>query len=177
MALEQGLLKNTDTLRNGRRIYDINTSKVKSRDNYNKPTAYMMGEPEGNGVAFELSEKIRKFRSEIFKAVGEEHIHEMGLMTDSIFNRDKEALGNVPTKEYNVKVDTTMLKYYGAKIDYAPGTTDELQKSWEYHNFHHTVLVADVTLLNKIISEAETAELNAVTQLMTNIHAQDFTFD
>ena len=39
------------------------------------------------------------------------------------------------------------------------------------------MLVADVTLLNKIISEAETAELNAVTQLMTNIHAQDFTFD
>ena len=177
MALEQGLLKNTDTLRNGRRIYDINTSKVKSRDNYNKPTAYMMGEPEGNGVAFELSEKIRKFRSEIFKAVGEEHIHEMGLMTDSIFNRDKEALGNVPTKEYNVKVDTTMVKYYGAKIDYAPGTADELQKSWEYHNFHHTVLVADVTLLNKLISDAQTAELNAVTQLMTNIHAADYKFD
>jgi len=177
MALEQGLLRNTDTLHNGRRIYDINTAKVRSRDNYNKPTAYMMGEPEGNGVAFELSEKIRKFRTEVFKAVGEEHIHEMGLMTDSIFNRDKEALGNVPTREYNVKVDTTMIKYYGAKIDYAPGTTDELQKSWEYHNFHHTVLVADVTLLNKLISDAQTAELNAVTQLMTNIHAADYKFD
>ena len=176
-ALEQGLLKNTDTLRNGRRMYDINTSKVKSRDNYNKPTAYMMGEPEGNGVAFELSEKIRKYRAEVFKAVGEEHIHEMGLMTDSIFNRDKAALGDVPTKEYNVKVDTTMIKYYGAKIDYAPGTPDELQKSWEYHNFHHTVLVADVTLLNKLISDAQTAELNAVTQLMTNIHAADYKFD
>ncbi len=177
MALERGLLKNTDTLRNGRRLYDINTSKVKSRDNYNRPTAYMMGEPEGNGKAFELSEKIRKFRTEIFKAVGAEHIHEMGLMTDSIFNRDKDALGNVPTKEYNVKVDTTTIKYYGAKIDYAPGTADELQKGWEYHNFHHTVLVADVTLLNKLISEAQTAELNAVTQLMTNIHAADYKFD
>ncbi len=176
-ALEQGLLKNTDTLRNGRRMYDINTSKVKSRDNYNKPTAYMMGEPEGNGVAFELSEKIRKYRAEIFKAVGEEHIHEMGLMTDSIFNRDKSALGTDNVREYQRKVDTAVIKYYGAKIDYAPGTTDELQKSWEYHNFHHTVLVADVTLLNKLISDAQTAELNAVTQLMTNIHASDYKFD
>ena len=177
MALESGLLKNSNTTVNGRKMYDINTSMVKSRDNYNKPTAYMMGEPEGNGVAFELSEKIRKFRAEIFKAVGEEHIHEMGLMTDSTFNRNREALGTDAVREYNVKVDTTMIKYYGAKIDYAPGTTDELQKSWEYHNFHHTVLVADVTLLNKLISDAQTAELNAVTQLMSDIHAQDFTFD
>ena len=176
-ALESGLLKNSNTTVNGRKMYDINTSMVKSRDNYNKPTAYMMGEPEGNGVAFELSEKIRKFRAEIFKAVGEEHIHEMGLMTDSTFNRNREALGTDAVREYNVKVDTTMIKYYGAKIDYAPGTTDELQKSWEYHNFHHTVLVADVTLLNKLISDAQTAELNAVTQLMSDIHAQDFTFD
>ncbi len=177
MALESGLLKNSNTTVNGRKMYDINTSMVKSRDNYNKPTAYMMGEPEGNGVAFELSEKIRKFRAEIFKAVGEEHIHEMGLMTDSTFNRNREALGTDAVREYNVKVDTTMIKYYGAKIDYAPGTSDELQKSWEYHNFHHTVLVADVTLLNKLISDAQTAELNAVTQLMSDIHAQDFTFD
>ena len=176
-ALENGLLKNADTLRNGRKMYDINTSKVKSRDNYNKPTAYMMGEPEGNGAAFELSEKIRKFRTEVFKAVGEEHIHEMGLMTDSIFNRNKEELGTDAVREYQRKVDTTVIKYYGAKIDYAPGTMDELQKSWEYHNFHHTVLVADVTLLNKLISDAQTAELNAVTQLMTNIHAADYKFD
>ena len=147
-ALTDGLLKSADTIRNGRMIYDINTSKVKSRDNYNKPTAYMMGEPEGNGKAFELSEKIRKFRVEIFKAVGPEHIHEMGLMTDSIFNGSREALGTDAVKEYTVKVDTTVIKYYGAKIDYAPETGDALQKSWEYHNFHHTVLVADVTLLN-----------------------------
>jgi len=67
--------------------------------------------------------------------------------------------------------------YYGAKISYYPGMTDPVQDSWEYRNFHHTVLVADVTLLNKIISEAATAELNAVTELMSDIHAEDFTFD
>ena len=179
MAIESGLLRSTDTLHHGRRIYDINTSKVKSRDNYNQPTAYMMGNPEGpgnGGKAYELSEKIRRFRGEVVKAMGPEHIHEIGLITDSIY-------GTKAHLEENGYTDGQMRKlplegeYYGAKISYYPGMTDPVQDSWEYHNFHHTVLVADVTLLNKIISEAETAELNAVTELMSDIHAQDFTFD
>ena len=179
MALERGLLKNTDTLRYGRRIYDINTAKVKSRDNYNRPTEYMMGNPEGpgnGGKAYDLSAKMKRFRRVVVDAVGPQHIQEIGLITDSIFG----------TKTYlteNGYSDNQMRKlplegeYYGAKISYYPGMTDPVQDSWEYRNFHHTVLVADVTLLNKIISEAQTAELNAVTQLMTNIHASDFTFD
>ncbi len=179
MAIEQGLLRSTDTVRNGRKIYDINTSKVKSRDNYNQPTAYMMGNPEGpgnGGAAYELSERIRRFRYEIIKAMGPEHLHEVGLITDSIY-------GTKAHLEENGYTDAQMRKlplegeYYGAKISYYPGMTDPVQDSWEYHNFHHTVLVADVTLLNKIISEAETAELNAVTELMSDIHATDFTFD
>lgn len=179
MALESGLLRSTDTVRNGRRIYNINTSKVKSRDNYNQPTAYMMGNPEGpgnGGRAYELSEKVRRFRGEVIKAMGPEHLHEVGLITDSIY-------GTKAYLEENGYTDGQMKKlpipgeYYGAKISYYPGMTDPVQDSWEYHNFHHTVLVADVTLLNKIISEAETAELNAVTELMSDIHATDFTFD
>ena len=178
-ALKEGLLRSTDTLKNGRRIYNINTSKVKSRDNYNQPTAYMMGNPEGpgnGGEAYELSERIRRFRHEVIKAMGPEHLHEVGLITDSIY-------GTKAHLEENGYTDAQMKKlplpgeYYGAKISYYPGSTDMVQDSWEYHNFHHTVLVADVTLLNKIISEAQTAELNAVTELMSDIHASDFTFD
>ena len=90
-ALTDGLLKSADTVRNGRKIYDINTSKVKSRDNYNRPTAYMMGDPEGpnsGGKAYELSEKIRHFRGEVVKAMGPQHIHEIGLITDSIYGTE-----------------------------------------------------------------------------------------
>ena len=179
MALERGLLKNTDTLRNGRRIYDINTSKVKSRDNYNRPTEYMMGNPEGpgnGGKAYELSEKIRHFRGQVVRAMGPEHIHEIGLITDSIYG-SKQYVMDQGYAESSLKKLPLQGEYYGAKISYYPGMTDPVQDSWEYNNFHHTVLVADVTLLNKIISEAQTAELNAVSQLMTNIHASDFTFD
>ena len=179
-ALESGLLKSADTNRFGRKIFDINTSKVKSRDNYNRPTAYMMGDPEGpesGGKAYELSEKIRRFRGEVVKAMGPEHIHEIGLITDSIYGTKEYVMQQAEVPENKLKRLPLDGEYYGAKVSYYPGSTDAVQDSWEYRNFHHTVLVADVTLLNKIISEAQTAELNAVTQLMTNIHASDFTFD
>ena len=178
MALESGLLKSTDTLRYGRRIYDINTSKVKSRDNYNRPTEYMMGNPEGpgnGGKAYDLSEKMRHFRQVVINAMGTEHMQEIGLVTDSIFGSKDYVMQQTGYSENHLKKISDNV--YGAKISYYPGMTDPVQDSWEYRNFHHTVLVADVTLLNKIISEAQTAELNAVSQLMTNIHAQDFTFD
>ena len=179
-ALADGLLKSADTIRFGRQIFDINTSKVKSRDNYNRPTEYKMGNPEGpgnGGKAYELSEKIRHFRSEVVKAMGLEHIHEIGLITDSIYGTKEYVMQQAEVSEDRLKKLPLDGEFYGAKVSYYPGSTDAVQDSWEYRNFHHTVLVADVTLLNKIISEAQTAELNAITQLMTNIHASDYTFD
>ena len=176
---ERGLLKSSNTTLNGRTIYDINTSKVKSRDGYNQPTEIMMGNPEGpgnGGKSYELSEKMKHFRNQVVKAAGPEHLHEIGLLTDSIFGT-KEFLQENGYTENQMKKLPYAGNYYGAKISYYPGSTDMVQDSWEYHNFHHTVLVADVTLLNKIISEAQTAELNAVSELMSEIHATDFTFD
>lgn len=178
-ALNRGLLKSSNTTMNGRTLYDLNTSKVKSRDGYNQPTEIMMGNPEGpghGGLAYELSERMKHFRNEVIKAAGPEHLQEVGLITDSIFGT-KEYLTANGYSESNFKKLPYEGNYYGAKISYYPGSTDAVQDSWEYHNFHHTVLVADVTLLNKIISEAQTAELNAVTELMSDIHATDFTFD
>ena len=176
---ENGLLKSSNTTLNGRTIYDINTSKVKSRDGYNQPTEIMMGNPEGpgnGGLAYELSAKMKHFRNQVIKAAGPEHLQQIGLITDSIFGTKDYLLAN-GYSENQLKKLPFKGDYYGAKISYYPGSTDMVQDSWEYHNFHHTVLVADVTLLNKIISEAQTAELNAVTELMSDIHASDFTFD
>ena len=180
-ALEHGLLKSKDTLQyNGRLLYNINTSKIKSRDNYNRPTAYMMGDPEGpgnGGKAYELSEKIREYRNEIVNIMGAEHIHELGLITDSIYGTKDYVMQQTGKSESELKKLPLEGDYYGAKISYYPGITDDVQDSWEYRNFHHTVLIADITLLNKIISEVETAELNAVTHLAQSVHAEDFTFD
>lgn len=176
-ALKDGLLTNKDTLVNGRLLYNINTSKIKSRDNYNKPTEYMMGNPEGNGVAFELSEKIREYRREVVKLLGTEHIHEIGLITDSIYGTREQVLQQSGVTESTMKRLPGEGDRYAARIDYAPEASDALTKGWEYRNFHHTVLIADITILNKLISEIETAELNAVTKLAQDIHATDYTFD
>lgn len=179
-ATDEGLLKNRDTLQyDGRLLYNINTSKIKSRDNYNKPTAYMMGDPEGpgnGGKAYELSERIREYRRMIVETMGVDHIHELGLITDSIFGSREYVLSSGVSESSLVKLPVEG-DHYAAKISYYPGITDPVQDSWEYRNFHHTVLIADVTLLNKIISEIETAELNAVTHLAQSVHAEDFTFD
>ena len=67
-AIEKGLLNSPDTLQpNGRRkIFDVNTSKIKARDNFNDPTAFMLGGVvDGTGKAYELSAKIRKYRQDI----------------------------------------------------------------------------------------------------------------
>ena len=179
-ASSEGLLKNRDTIQyDGRLLYNINTSKIKSRDNYNKPTAYMMGDPEGpgnGGKAYELSERIREYRRLIVATMGIDHIHELGLITDSIYGSREYVLGSGVSESSLVKLPMEG-DHYAAKISYYPGVTDPVQDSWEYRNFHHTVLIADVTLLNKIISEIETAELNAVTHLAQSVHAEDFTFD
>ena len=179
-AITEGLLKNRDTLQyDGRLLYNINTSKIKSRDNYNKPTAYMMGDPEGpgnGGKAYELSQKIKDYRREIVSIMGVDHIHELGLITDSIYGSREYVLSS-GVSESSMKKLPMEGDHYAGKVSYYPGITDPVQDSWEYRNFHHTVLIADVTLLNKIISEIETAELNAVTHLAQAVHAEDFTFD
>ena len=48
---------------------------------------------------------------------------------------------------------------------------------WEYYNFYHTILAADVTILNKIIAEVQTAEFDAINYLYANISEKDFKFD
>ncbi len=55
----------------------------------------------------------------------------------------------------------------------ATGTPED----WEYHNFNHTILAADITLVNKIINEVQSAEFDAVNYLYASITEKDFKFD
>lgn len=48
---------------------------------------------------------------------------------------------------------------------------------WEYYNFYRTILAADITILNKIIAEVQTAEFDAINYLYANISEKDFKFD
>lgn len=49
--------------------------------------------------------------------------------------------------------------------------------NWEMHNFYHTILAADVTIMNKLVAEVQNAEIDVVTHLMSEIGATDFKID
>lgn len=54
---------------------------------------------------------------------------------------------------------------------------NNVQQNWEMHNFYHTILAADVTIMNKLIAEVQNAEIDVVTHLMSEIGATDFKID
>lgn len=54
---------------------------------------------------------------------------------------------------------------------------DHNEQNWEMHNFYHTILAADVTILNKLVAEVQNAELDVVQHLRSRIGAADFKID
>lgn len=77
----------------------------------------------------------------------------LGIVGDQYKNR----IGLVATGRYRDASDTPM--------------------DWEYYNFYRTILAADITILNKIIAEVQTAEFDAINFLYGNISEKDFKFD
>ena len=54
---------------------------------------------------------------------------------------------------------------------------DGQKQNWEEHNFYHTILAADITIVNKIISEVKSAEFNAINYLYSSVSEKDYKFD
>ncbi|PKP32678.1 MAG: hypothetical protein CVU00_11610, partial [Bacteroidetes bacterium HGW-Bacteroidetes-17] len=54
---------------------------------------------------------------------------------------------------------------------------DGQRQNWEAHHFYNTILAADITILNKIITEVYDAEFEIVNKLMDEINAEDFSYD
>lgn len=54
---------------------------------------------------------------------------------------------------------------------------DRKKQNFEMQHFYHTILAADVTLLNKFINEIQTIEFDVVNHLFASINAEDFKFD
>lgn len=53
---------------------------------------------------------------------------------------------------------------------------DGVSETWETHNFYHTIMAADVTILNKLITEVQNSEFDVVNYLYSNISEEDFKF-
>ncbi|HEX7556374.1 MAG TPA: gliding motility protein GldM, partial [Leptolinea sp.] len=54
---------------------------------------------------------------------------------------------------------------------------DGNKQPWEIHNFYHTILAADVTILNKIKAEVYNGEFDVTNYLLASISAEDFKYD
>ncbi len=55
--------------------------------------------------------------------------------------------------------------------------SDGLKQDWERHNFYYTILAADITIVNKIISETRIAEFDAIQFLYGSVNKKDYKFE
>lgn len=62
------------------------------------------------------------------------------------------------------------------KTDGVYYNADNLKQNWAEHNFYHTILAADVTILNKIKAEVYTTESDIINYLYGSITEEDFKF-
>lgn len=51
------------------------------------------------------------------------------------------------------------------------------RQNWEMHHFYYTILAADVTILNKLISDVYGYEFDIINHLYASVDAQDFKFN
>jgi gliding motility-associated protein GldM len=73
------------------------------------------------------------------------------------------------------KLRTVMKLGLETKGDYRDASGQK--QNWEMHNFYHTIIVANVTILNKLITDVLNAEYDVVNQLYSSVDASDFKFD
>lgn len=123
--------------------------EVKGKDNYDKPTLFMIGTSEGRGNARakELRDKIEAYKTFLLSFVEDpkqkaEYEKKLGLDTK--------------TKRKNKE---------GKEIE------------WESANFYRVVLAGQIPILNKTIGEVKNAEYDMLTYLMQGIDGKSFKFD
>jgi gliding motility-associated protein GldM len=64
----------------------------------------------------------------------------------------------------------------GLKTDGVYYNIDNKVRNWEMHTFYYTILVADIVILNNLISEVYDAELDVLKTLHEAIGAEDFRY-
>lgn len=122
-------------------------AKLSKKDNYNKPSNYFVGSSHDGSGG-----KARELKEKIINYKNEV----LGLLDEASRNSLNIGL-NVEGNDFQ--------DLSGNKMN------------WEKATFYHTILVADIVLLNKLIAEVRNAEADIVSQLLTNVDAGDFKFN
>ncbi len=123
---------------------------LKNKDSYDAPTRLMV--PDGDiqpkkGYGYKLKMKIEDFKSEM-----KELFNDIDTTGD-----DKISLG--------LNTDDVYSRIENKKL------------SWQTYNFYHSILAANIVMLNKLIAEVHNAEADVVSKLLSQISIADFKFD
>jgi gliding motility-associated protein GldM len=131
-------------------IRNVPLRELATKDKYDVVTNYFIGSTDlgKKGEAYTLSANLETYRTKLATFLGD----------------DTQMKIAIPT---NTDIDGNELRYENA---------DGQGQSWEEHNFYHTILAADVTILNKIIAEVRGAEYDVVKYLFSKISKSDFKF-
>lgn len=85
--------------------------------------------------------------------------------------------------EYRIKMEALIPEEYRDRVKIGLNTDEEYYNadgkltSWEMHHFYHTIVAAEVTILNKLIAEVQTTEFDVVSELFSEITLTDYKFD
>jgi gliding motility-associated protein GldM len=121
---------------------------IKKKDNYNDPTRYFTGGSEDGSTGKAI--ELRK-KIEAYQA---------------------EMLKYPQTETFKKQLKAMQIKTEGTWND-ASGKP----KNWQLYNFYHTILTADLVLLNRFKSDIQNAEMDLINHLYQQISAEDFKFD
>jgi len=122
-------------------------AKLSKKDNYNKPSNYFVGASHDGSGG-----KARELKEKI-----------INFKTEALGLLDENSRGLL-----NIGLDVE-----GNEFQDLSGN----RMNWEKATFYHTILVADIVLLNKLIAEVRNAEADIVAQLFTNVDSGDFKFN
>lgn len=73
--------------------------------------------------------------------------------------------------------DAEKVSFDALRTDYPYEDASGKKVSWEIYHFYHTIIVADLAILNKIQASVLNAEYDVVSQLYSSVSEDDFKFD
>ena len=127
----------------------MDLSSISAKDNYDKPMEILIGQSEDGsaGAGATLKSKLEDFKKNMIALL--------------VNQKDKDAA------EKSFPINT------GDAFSFTEGKVE----NWIVRNFYHTVLVADVSLLNKFIVDVRTVEGDVIAKLFSAVDASSFKFD
>jgi gliding motility-associated protein GldM len=132
--------------------------QLDSKDNYDTPTHYLLGatpeEPGPDAKVIPLKNAIIQFKKDILATPA-------GLSPEQ-------------AKKYASEIANIKL---GLNTDDVYSSNDEKMVHWEYNNFDHTTMAADMCIFAGLKNDIKNAESDVVGGLLKAITAADFSFD